>query len=877
MTTAPRVVLSASTPSTTRDEQAELWIDEKVAALTLEEKGALCAGADAWTTVSVERLGIPALKVTDGPNGARGDGWSGATAACFPVGTALGATWNPELLEEVGTALAEEARSKGGQVLLAPTVNIHRSPLAGRNFECYSEDPLLTAHLAAAFVAGVQGAGVGTCIKHFVGNESEFERTTISSEIPERALREIYLLPFEHTVAVEEPWSLMGAYNLVAGEQACANHRLLHGILKGEWGYSGAVISDWGALHDTVQSANGGCDLEMPGPPRFFGAKLVDAVRAGHVPEVEVDDKVRRVLRMVWRAGLVSAPVSFEETSEDRAEHRALIRRAGAESMVLLKNDAVEGDEVPVLPLVIDPGRGQTVALIGPNAERITVMGGGSSEVRAHRQVHPLGALTARLGTDAVVHAAGGHIDRHVPKPRPTWFEPFEPMEALDASGPASPRGLRITYVDTDDISTEPDAIPEERVFGSRDVSGVAWVWWLPPADAPKSRRWGVRWEGTFVPEVGGEWTFGLAATGQCRALLDGDVVCDNWTVTTPGDVFFGRGTSEVRSTVALVAGRRYAFRVEYQFPEEEERAAIRFGIAPPVIGNPIADAAAVAAKADVAVVVVGTDGQWETEGSDRVAMRLPNNQDDLIRAVVAANPRTVVVLNTGSPVEMPWIDSVPAVLQAWFGGQEMGDALVDVLLGDADPGGRLPTTFPVRYHDNPTVHNYPGENGEVAYGENVFVGYRSYTTYGPSPLFPFGHGLSYATFELGEPEVLAALDDPSSLAVSLAIPVSNVGPRPGSTVVQLYVRPQQARLARPERELKAFGKVQLEPGADATVRLTLDHRSFAYFDPSVPGWVADAGRYELLVGTSATEIDHVMAVDLPATVVRPLRPLRPA
>ncbi len=862
MTTAPRVVLPAVRTTAHRDDRAEQWIDTKVAELTLDEKAALTAGADAWTTVTVERLGIPALKVTDGPNGARGDGWSGATAACFPVGTALGATWNPELLEEVGAALAQEARSKGAQVLLAPTVNIHRSPLAGRNFECYSEDPLLTAHLAAAFVAGVQGAGLGTCIKHFVGNESEFERTTISSEIPERALREIYLFPFEYTMATQEPWSVMGAYNLVAGEQACANRRLLVDILKGEWGYSGAVISDWGALHDTVKSANGGCDLEMPGPPRYFGQRLVKAVVAGDVNETEVDDKVRRMLRLVWRAGLVEAPVAFDEKSEDRSEHRALIRRAGAESMVLLKNDSVDGEAV--LPLAIDSDRGHTVALIGPNAERITIMGGGSSEVRAHRQVHPLGALGDRIGADAVVHAAGGHIDRHVPKPHPEWFE------AVD---PASTRGLRITYVDTDDISVEPDVIAQEKVFGARDVSGVAWVWWLPPVDAPTSRRWGVRWDGTFVPDADGEWTFGLAATGRCRALLDGEVVCDNWTVTTHGDVFFGSGTKEVRSAVPVVAGQRYAFRVEYQFPVDEERAAIRFGIAPPVVGNPIADAASAAANADVAVVVVGTDGQWETEGSDRVAMVLPNDQDELIRAVVAANSRTVVVLNTGSPVEMPWIDDVPAVLQAWFGGQEMGDALVDVLFGEADPGGRLPTTFPVRHQDHPAIHNYPGENGQVHYGENVFVGYRSYVSFGPPPLFPFGHGLSYTSFAIAEPEVLASVDDPSALSVSVQIPVTNTGDRPGSTVVQLYVRPKQSRLARPERELKAFGKVQLAPDGAAIVKLTLDHRSFAYFDPAVPGWVADAGEYELLVGTSSSRIAHVAGVSLPTTVVVPLPP----
>jgi beta-glucosidase-like glycosyl hydrolase len=426
----------------------EAWVDARLAELDLAEKVTLVSGADAWRTAAIDRVGIPAIKVTDGPNGARGDAVSGATAACFPVGSALGATWNPALLEEVGRALAEEARSKGAQVLLGPTVNIHRTPLAGRNFECYSEDPFLTAQLAIGFIDGLQEEGIGACIKHFVGNESEFERMSISSVIDERTLREIYLLPFELAVARSRPWSVMGAYNRLNGTYACANRRLLVDILKHEWGFDGLVISDWGAVYDTVGSANGGCDLEMPGPPRFFGPALAAAVDAGDVPLAEVDDKVRRVLRTVARSGRIEHPDEPAERSEDRPEHRTLARRVASESIVLLTNAPPAGapDAAAVLPLSADTLR--TLAVVGPNAERSSIMGGGSSIVRAHHQVHPLAAIRARVGSDVeVVHASGGTM--LVPASPVSWFAPttgsltVEYFRTDDASVPRNGRAAR--------------------------------------------------------------------------------------------------------------------------------------------------------------------------------------------------------------------------------------------------------------------------------------------------------------------------------------------------------------------------------------------------------------------------------------------------
>jgi beta-glucosidase len=852
----------ADDPSAVADR--ERWIADRLQALTLDEKATLLAGQDNWRTPSIEHAGIPSVKVTDGPNGARGNGEGRVTAVCFPVGTALAATWNAELIADVGAALAEEAQSKGAQILLGPTVNLHRSPLAGRNFECYSEDPYLTARLAIAYITGLQANGVGACIKHYVANDSEHERMTISSEVDERTLRELYLVPFEMAVAEAKPWSVMAAYNRINGHYACDHRELLVGVLKTEWAFDGLVISDWGAVHDTVLAANGGCDLEMPGPPIHFGAALAEAVRAGTVDDATVDDKVRRVLRTVWRSGRIEHPNEIAEQAIDRPEHRALARRAASEAMVLLKNEPVSATVGPVLPL--QPGGDlRTLAVIGPNAEVGVYQGGGSSIVRAHYVVHPLEAITARCGPDVtVVHEAGGTIERYQPKPDPTWFAP------LDADG----RGLHVEYFDGRGVESGGETVAR------RDVRSVTWTWWTPPEGVADRREFSVRWTGTLVPPRSGSWQFGLAAIGLARVHLDGELIVDNWTNPKPGELFFSRGSVEVVERVELEADRRYDLRIEYASEREARPPAIRFGMTAPDVEDPVQLAATAARDADVAVVIVGTNGDWETEGSDRPTMALPGRQHELIREVVKANPRTVVVLNTGSPVEMggptSTIDDAPAIVQAWFGGQELGNALADVLFGDTDPGGRLPTTFPHRYEDNPALFNYPGEDGKVRYGEGVFIGYRGYGARHQQPRFPFGHGLSYATFAYdGDVEVTPiegrAPGVRGPLVAEVAVAVTNTGDRRGQEVVQLYVRRSgDERVQRPEIELKGFAKVTLDPSTSTTVTFVLDARSFAYYDTSVPGWVAEAGTYEVLVGRSSSDVRQRTTVTLPESIVLP-------
>lgn len=792
--------------------------------LTLDEKIALLGGADAWHTVAIPRLGIPAIKMTDGPNGARGASRTGVpTSACFPVGVALGATWDPDLVRQVGEALAEEVQAKGAHILLAPTVNIHRSPLAGRNFECYSEDPFLTGVLAAAYINGLQSRGVGACIKHFVCNDSEFERHTMSSDVTERPLREIYLRPFEVAIQRARPWALMSSYNRINGVWASENKRLLLEILKGEWGFDGLVISDWYGAYSERAIPNG-LDLEMPGPPRWLNSEHVRAaLERGEVSEAQIDDKVRRLLRTIERVGAFEQPELQPEQAIDRPEHRALIRRAGAESIVLLKN---QGN---VLPL--DPDRPQTIAVIGANARWPSIMGGGSAEVAPHYVVSPLAGIQARVGPETrIEYAIGCHIYRRLPTIEPGWL-------CLPAS---EEPGVQLDYFAGDDPAGPPShhetiATLEASWFGD----------FVPGVDA---RRFSARLTCDLLPPASGRYRLGLACVGQARLWLDGEECLDVWTAKPP------LSWEERQQVVTLEAGRRYRLELAYRWAAEGNWRGVHLGLLPEAETDPLDEAVALAARADVALIFAGLTKEWEGEGFDRVNMDLPGRQDELIRRVAAVNPRTVVVLNAGSPLTMPWLDDVAAVVQAWYDGQEAGNAIADVLFGDVNPGGRLPTTFPKRLADNPAYINYPGENGHVLYGEGLFVGYRYYDKKGIEPLFPFGHGLSYTDFAYSNLRLSAERVRPDE-TLALSLDVCNTGDRPGSEVVQVYVRDVTSRLMRPEKELKAFAKVRLGPGETETMCLTLDRQALACYDPALPGWVVEPGEFEVLVGRSAADI----------------------
>lgn len=787
-------------------------IDTLIEQMTLDEKMSLLAGADMWHTAAVERLGIPAVQVSDGPNGVRGsDDNLGETSICFPVGVAMGATWNPALIEAVGEALAAQMRQKGAHVLLAPTVNIHRTPIAGRNFECFAEDPFLSGIIASSYINGLQKHGVAACIKHFVANDQEFERFSISSEVDERSLHEIYLEPFRLAHERVNPWSVMSAYNRINGIHASENDLLLKQILKETWGYDGVVMSDWyGTYSDNVPA--GALDLEMPGPARWMTAeKIQAALDSGALEMSALDDKVRRLLRLIERVTRTEKAVP---TVDD-----TLPRQVAAESVVLLKND---GD---ILPL--NPDQAQKIAVIGENGKWAKIMGGGSSQVNPHRAVSPLTGIEERVGPKTTVsYTLGTPLYRMPPLFNPAWM-------THDDGQP----GLKLAYFHNLDLEGEP------AVADIVTKSELTWFGTVNPFVDPTC--FSLRLTGQLTVPEDGRYTLHIWAIGRSRLIIDGSVVIDQWAEAEDQ-----QSTAEVD----LIAGRPVDLTVEYATNPDAVWRTLRLGYQPLMASDPIKDAVALAREADTVVLVAGLNREWESEGFDRVDMRLPGKQDELIERVAAVNPRTVVVLNAGSPLEMPWVDDVAVVVQQWYGGQDAGHGLADVLFGDVNPSGKLPTTFPRRLQDNPAYINYPGENGRVRYGEGVFVGYRYYDKKEIEPLFPFGHGLSYTTFHYDNFQVNQEEFAPGD-TIEVQVDITNSGSTAGQEVVQLYLRHLEPRLVRPPQELKGFAKVALQPGETKTVTIPLNERSLAFYDPAAGRWVTESGVYEVRIGASSRDI----------------------
>ena len=817
--------------------RAGVEVERLVARMTLAEKCAMVHGDDAWIVKGCARLGIPDWCLSDGPVGVRGR--NAGPGLLVPGPSAIAATWDPALVEEIGVALGTEGLDRRIDVLLAPTVNLHRSPRGGRHFESYSEDPELSARIAVAYISGVQRQGIGACVKHFVANDQEFERFTIDVDVDERALREIYLPPFEAAVKEAGVRSVMGAYNHVNGDHACAHPELLVDVLKGEWGFDGFVVSDWGAIKETVAPARHGLDLEMPGPGRWWGnGRLQAAVEAGDVDEALIDDKVRRIVSFLEWRGRLSAETSHEERSVDRPEHRELVRAAAAAGMVLVRNDPGP-DGAPVLPLT---GAG-TVALIGPGVASTAMLGGGSANLVPHRSTNVLDSMSGRLGDRLVGWAPGIDMRRRAAAVPPEW---------IGEDG--------VTFALHDGIGFDGevfDTVTRSRAFG-------VWVGdsWPKGHDTMSVRA-------TFDMTPSGSGRHRVCALGfaHARLFIDDVLVADNAVEPFSGGLGQHGGTGHVD----LEAGRTYRVRLDH-VPRGPGQwiCVVDVGVEPADKdpARELADAVALAARADTAVVVVGSNSEWESEGSDRDSIELPNGQDELVRAVVAANPNTVVVLNCGAPMTLPWFDEVPAVVLAWYPGQEAGDAIADVLVGDAEPGGRMPTTWARDERDTPAHLNYPGEAGVVRYGEGLFVGYRFYDARGIEPMIPFGHGGSYTTFEWGTPTVTGAGVD-----LVVDVPVTNTGDRAGSEVVQVYVAPAEHVVPRPDKELAGFAKVHLAAGATTTATIVLKERSFARWDPGVHAWVVDPGGYSLLVAASATDIRSTVEVTVPPRSASRARP----
>ena len=810
-------------------------LDALVRGLSIEEKAGLTGGVDAWHASGAPSLGLEAMITLDGPNGVRGMTFpAGSSATCTPCGTALGATWDVDLVREVAARIGLEAKRAGVHYMLGPVINLVRSPLGGRDFEAYSEDPVLTAMLGAAYISGMQSAGVAATPKHYVANESEMKRTSVDCRVDERTLREVYLVPFEAAARVGA-WSMMAAYNQVNGVHCVDHDHLVGGILRGEWRWDGVLMSDWHATDDTVAGAVAGLDLEMPGPPHFFGPPLAEAVRRGEVSEAVLDAMARRVLLLAARVGALAsdgggtaAPLldPAEPWFLSDADASALVRRAAADAFVLLTNDGT-------LPL--DPKAVKRIAVVGPNAAKPCAQGGGAAHISAPPTVTPLDGLRAALPGVEIVHEAGCRIDMFVP--------PLTVMDVRDLHGEP---GLTIEFWRGQEPAGHPVATwhidsSEIHLFGdlpeglSQDDFCVRLSGWLTPAE-------------TGAHEVA------LRGFGGRRLLVDGVVAADLWDAKPASDIptalFEGRQDG---GTFEFEAGERVLIEAELHSTSHGP-SQLAIGCHSPLPGDHLDRAVAAAAAADVAIVVVGNDEAWESEGRDRKTVSLPGRQNELVERVAAANPRTVVVVNAGCPMDLPWADRVAAVIYAWLPGQEFGNALADVLLGASEPGGRLPFTIAARESDYPAFSTVPDESGQLAYIEGINLGYRHFDASGIAPRFCFGHGLGYARIEF---ESLAVTADglPDGDAASLRVQLRNAGSRAGKGVVQVYVADLESSVPRPPRELKGFAAVHLAPGETAVVTLALEDRDLAYWDDSGGGWRIEPGRFEIQVGASSRDI----------------------
>ncbi|SDD45430.1 beta-glucosidase [Sanguibacter gelidistatuariae] len=799
-------------------------LTELLGQLTLEEKVHLLTGCDFWTTWPMEKIGLRRLLVSDGPSGVRGEVWDERSPSLnLPSASALSSSWDTTIARRYGNISAQEARRKGVDVILGPTINLHRSPLGGRHFEAFSEDPVLTADLAAAYVEGVQEKGVGATPKHYIANDYETDRFTASTAVSERALRELYLLAFEKPVVDAGAWLVMSSYNAVNGV-TLTEHELLRTPLKDEWGFDGVVISDWTGVR-SVESAAAAQDLVMPGPDGPWGHALVEAVRDGSVAESAVDEKVLRMLLLAARVGALKG---FEPAGHADAEPMdgiAFAREAATEGTVLLANGGI-------LPL--DPAALTRVAVIGHNARQARTQGGGSATVLPEAVVTPLEGLRSALPGVDVTYALGAVVQQGIAE-----------LQLAQVMNPATAQnGMLVRFLD----AAGEELFREDRLATSLVYFG---------GDAPIASASTVELSLTWTPDVTGEVLLGFSAVGNGRIVVDGALVLEDSAAAVGMDL----GASflsppSVSAPISVTDGQPVDVRVEFDLDSRDSALAGVFSITlglEPDTSSPdalLSEAVAAASAADVAVVVVGTNSQVESEGFDRTDLSLPGLQDELVRAVIATGTPTVVVVNSGSPVLMPWREDVAAVVLAYFGGQEMGNALADVLLGLAEPGGRLPTTWPKTLADVPVLNVTPVD-GVVAYDEGVHIGYRAWLKAGTEPAYPFGHGLGYTTWELADLLVEGGLTPESGPTAHLS--VTNTGARAGKQVVQVYLSRSETAVDRPVRWLVAHTTVRAAAGETVSVSVPVQARAGAHWQDGA--WRYEPGMFRVEVGTSVADL----------------------
>ncbi|RKD88289.1 beta-glucosidase [Mangrovibacterium diazotrophicum] len=803
-------------------------VEDLLGRMTLEEKADFIAGKDMWHFKGIERLNVPAIQVSDCGHGITiildENGQMKPNATCFPTASAQAATWNKALIRELGAAMGREARSTGSSILLAPMVNIIRTPLNGRNFETFSEDPVLSGELGAAFINGVQSEDVGCVIKHFTANNQQAYQNNLNVLVDERTLREIYLPNFKIALEKSDPWGLMTAYNDLNGEQTSANKHILEDILKGEWAYPGFVVSDWNDIK-TAESITTKLDIEMPGPGKFLTkANVLKAIEDGLLSEAELNDKVKRILRGIIKTKVVDLPKVEFDYEFNSPGHQELARKVAEDGIVLLKNEQV-------LPFKSDVKK---LAVLGPNAAQARLGGGGSASVTPFYSVSPLQGIKNYCGDTVEIHYEEGcGLSGNL--------EVIGEGNLFHSKDDALQPGLKAEYFSNDSLGGTPDAVDME--------ARIDFSWgWASPHPGVSHIQYSARWTGQIKAPVSGDYKIGVSAA-ECgfRLYLNGELKFDNWNQGA-NDTFEEMFAAKSKQLpVHLEEGEMLDVRLE--FTKKRNRNFIRLEWEVPGV-DPVALAVKAAKECDAAVIFAGLSNFFEGGGNDRSDLRLPGEQNRLIREVAKVNPNTVVVLQNGAAVAMPWMNDVHAIVEAFYPGQEGGNAIANVLFGKVNPSGKLAQSFPFKVEDNPSFGNYPGTNLTVNYAEGIWVGYRYYENKDIPVLFPFGYGLSYTQFAYENLEITELSD-----SINVAFDIENTGQVAGAEVPQLYVHDVEASESRPAKELKAFEKVYLEPGEKRRVSMTLGDDAFAFFSAKEIRWMVEPGEFDLLVGSSSADI----------------------
>ncbi|KAH6716074.1 glycoside hydrolase superfamily [Leptodontidium sp. MPI-SDFR-AT-0119] len=822
-------------------------VEDVITRLTLEEKVTLLSGAGRCALASVERLNVPKINTSDGPHGLRGYSfWNGPRGLMLPCGTAMGATFDHELLHRVGNMLADEARGKNIHVVLGPVVCLQRSPLIGRGFEAFGEDPFMSGNLAACYINGLQERKVASCIKHYAAHDQSLRATEDDVVMTDRTLREAHLLPFQIALKKSNPGAIMTSYNRINGIHASEDSYLINQILREEWKWDGLVLSDWWGTYSTSGSINAGMDLEMPGPPVWRGGLLINAVSCRKVTMATVDASVRKVLTLISKVS-DPGPTSIKQLN-DTAETRSFARRVAGESIVLLKN------EKSILPL--GKADKKSYGLIGGHFKVPATCGGGSSELDPYYVSTPLDAIIEIVGKENVTYLPGCYSHK------------FTPLITTGLTQPGSQEpGLLLEF-----FGKNPEVIKAAAenpcLFTTHTVSTSMPFNDSIPLFLPSV--YFIRVRTTYTAEKAAKYRFGLSISGRAKLSIDGKLAIDQWTSLpekTDDTPVFNSFTMESLADLDTKAGQNYEIEVlltndaiDTTIVGAAPAAGLRIGMYEVIDeDSSIAEAVELAKRVDVPIVLTGLSSDYEYENKDRKDLVLPGRINELISRVLEANPKTIVITQSGLPIGMPWVHQASTLLHAWFGGQEVGHGIADVLFGTVNPSAKLSVTFPKRAEDTPTFLTFGKADRSLVYGEGVFIGYRYYEKIDLAPLFYFGYGLSYTQFKYSNLVVPAEFVAEEEHVMTIELELTNTGKIDGAEVVQVYVADLQASVQRPRKELKGFKKVAVAAGKSTKVEVTLDKYAISFWSEEHSTWLAEAGEFLVIISTSADPKDEVL------------------